>query len=180
MKKIITAFALLAFFGTVISPNCGHNLYCPENNTCCLNLHPENPLFMVCCPTKNAICCTDNLHCCPSGYFCDYVRNRCTKGNNSFLAYVSLNDDSAPFEKTSSSNYTPNNPDYKFLMDIEECGKLDQKLGYLALKAYQFFKSGTKEGRLLSKITLGEILKQKITKGTICHAVTEKLILLLN
>ena len=176
MKKII--IALLAFLGTVISSNCGYNLYCPENNTCCLNEHPENP-FMVCCPHKNGICCSDNLHCCPSGYFCDYVRKSCTKGNNSFLAYVSLND-SAPFAKTSSTSYYPNNPDYAFLMDIEECGKLDQKLGYLALKAFRFFKYGTKEGRLLSKITLGEILKQKITNGTICHDVTEKLFLLLN
>ena len=39
---------------------------CPNGNTCCKNEQNN----YGCCPAKNAVCCTDGVHCCPEGYKC--------------------------------------------------------------------------------------------------------------
>jgi hypothetical protein len=180
MKKIIIAFSLLALIQTVISKiKCGYNYWCPDGTTCCLKPLGYKNSLDVCCPHENGVCCSDHINCCPNGYTCNFSINRCEKGNNSFLAFVTLKDNT-PLSKTTENNYSPDNQDYKFLLDIQECGKLDQRLGNLALLAFREFKFGTIKGRELARSRLDEILKQKITKGTKCHEVTEKLILLLN
>ncbi|TNN42529.1 Granulin [Liparis tanakae] len=39
---------------------------CPEGNTCCRT----SASSWGCCPSPNAVCCSDMLHCCPTGYTC--------------------------------------------------------------------------------------------------------------
>ena len=39
---------------------------CPSGNTCCKLANEE----WGCCPFPNAVCCSDKIHCCPSGYTC--------------------------------------------------------------------------------------------------------------
>ena len=48
-------------------------------------------IIILSCPIKNAICCEDHLHCCPSGYTCDVADGRCNKGDLSipFLKKIS-------------------------------------------------------------------------------------------
>ncbi|CAF0820953.1 unnamed protein product [Rotaria sordida] len=50
--------------------------YCPDNETCCKLSSGQ----YGCCPLPNAVCCNDNLHCCPTGYRCDVEHSRCEKG----------------------------------------------------------------------------------------------------
>ncbi|CAF3466975.1 unnamed protein product [Rotaria socialis] len=50
--------------------------YCPDNETCCLLSSGQ----YGCCPLPDAVCCNDNLHCCPNGYTCDVEHSRCQKG----------------------------------------------------------------------------------------------------
>ncbi|XP_071498989.1 uncharacterized protein [Diadema antillarum] len=71
------------------SVNCPDGITkCPENNTCCKLSTGQ----YGCCPLPNAVCCSDDLHCCPSGYTCDTSAGTCTRGND-VLAW---------FEKTPS------------------------------------------------------------------------------
>ena len=58
-----------------------HPLYCtrdlirrkpPTGQSCC-----ETSSGFGCCPTENAICCGDGLHCCPQGSTCDITTATC-------------------------------------------------------------------------------------------------------
>ena len=49
---------------TVTCPDGGT---CDDGNTCCMN---ESGGY-GCCPQVNAVCCSDHVHCCPSGYTCN-------------------------------------------------------------------------------------------------------------
>lgn len=54
---------------------CGTGDYlCPDNCTCCRSTGAA----YSCCPIKDAVCCSDMEHCCPSGTFCDFTRGACT------------------------------------------------------------------------------------------------------
>ena len=46
---------------------------CAENTTCCLM---QSGAY-GCCPHKNAVCCSDKLHCCPYGTTCDIAKQDC-------------------------------------------------------------------------------------------------------
>ncbi|KAF6017204.1 GRN [Bugula neritina] len=35
-----------------------------------------------CCPVLNAVCCSDHVHCCPSGYTCSTGTGQCIKGSS--------------------------------------------------------------------------------------------------
>ena len=48
---------------------------CPNRNTCC-KLSDGN---YACCPLVNAVCCSDQKHCCPHGYTCNVTTASCTK-----------------------------------------------------------------------------------------------------
>ena len=39
---------------------------CPAGNTCC----KLSSGGYGCCPLPDAVCCSDEIHCCPSGYTC--------------------------------------------------------------------------------------------------------------
>ena len=47
---------------------------CPNRNTCC-KLTDGN---YACCPLVDAVCCSDQKHCCPHGYSCDVKTASCT------------------------------------------------------------------------------------------------------
>ncbi|CAH8602860.1 unnamed protein product [Heterobilharzia americana] len=56
----------------------GGKFKCPETSTCCKLSNGE----YACCPVRNATCCTDGLHCCPSGTTCDYKKFSCIQLDN--------------------------------------------------------------------------------------------------
>ena len=60
---------------TVICPD--KESQCPDGNTCCELSSGQ----YGCCPLPNAVCCSDHLHCCPSGYTCDVSAGKCNKGS---------------------------------------------------------------------------------------------------
>ena len=49
---------------------------CPNGDTCCLTATGD----YGCCPDPNAVCCSDEKHCCPQGYQCDVSSGSCIKG----------------------------------------------------------------------------------------------------
>lgn len=59
---------------TIICP--GGKYSCPEYMTCC----PSSKGKYGCCPFPNAVCCSDNWHCCPGGSSCDLQHDRCIRG----------------------------------------------------------------------------------------------------
>ncbi|KAK3790504.1 hypothetical protein RRG08_060554 [Elysia crispata] len=63
------------------NPVCPDGSSCPSGNTCCENQQGT----YSCCPLPSAVCCSDRLHCCPTGYTCDVAAGRCNKGTE-FLA----------------------------------------------------------------------------------------------
>ncbi|KAL8558870.1 hypothetical protein ACOMHN_054301 [Nucella lapillus] len=54
---------------------CKDGLMCPDGNTCCL----LNSGSYGCCPYSDAVCCSDQVHCCPHDCHCDYVKKACAK-----------------------------------------------------------------------------------------------------
>ncbi|XP_053309322.1 progranulin [Spea bombifrons] len=59
----------------VTNVQCDEETSCPEGNTCCRLATGE----WGCCPIEKAVCCSDHLHCCPSGYTCDVSTGSCNK-----------------------------------------------------------------------------------------------------
>ncbi|CAH8867229.1 unnamed protein product [Trichobilharzia szidati] len=53
----------------------GGKSMCPDTSTCCKLSQGE----YACCPTRNATCCSDGIHCCPFGTKCDYKTSSCVK-----------------------------------------------------------------------------------------------------
>lgn len=53
---------------------------CNNQSTCCLTDQGYK-----CCPYPNAVCCADQAHCCPSGYFCNLVTQMCEKQDQPLL-----------------------------------------------------------------------------------------------
>ncbi|XP_034456565.1 progranulin-like isoform X1 [Hippoglossus hippoglossus] len=51
---------------------CPDGTVCKDDNTCCMTTNGYS-----CCPYPNAVCCTDLIHCCPSGYSCDLAAQMC-------------------------------------------------------------------------------------------------------
>ncbi|XP_012685020.2 granulin 1 isoform X2 [Clupea harengus] len=56
---------------TVVCPN-GH--VCSVMNTCCLAKEGYG-----CCIYPSAVCCSDLLHCCPAGYYCNAESQLCVR-----------------------------------------------------------------------------------------------------
>ncbi|XP_061444484.1 progranulin isoform X2 [Rhineura floridana] len=52
---------------------------CPDGNTCCR----RGPSTWGCCPLEEAVCCSDNIHCCPKGYTCDLSAGSCLRDSRS-------------------------------------------------------------------------------------------------
>lgn len=52
---------------------CPDNSTCDDSMTCC----KVNEQQFGCCPYPNAVCCQDEVHCCPNDYLCDVVEQHC-------------------------------------------------------------------------------------------------------
>ncbi|XP_062265778.1 granulin 2 isoform X1 [Platichthys flesus] len=53
---------------------CPDGKVCQDNNTCCMSTKGY-----ACCHYPNAVCCSDQTHCCPSGYRCNIASQMCEK-----------------------------------------------------------------------------------------------------
>ena len=63
----VTMMALVALTATLVESQevCGDGPYtCPAGQTCC----PDSVGNWGCCPSPNASCCPDHVHCCPEDY----------------------------------------------------------------------------------------------------------------
>merc|ERR1719483_675252 len=54
----------------------GGDSSCPDGSTCCQLASGQ----FGCCPQPKAVCCSDHVHCCPTGYKCDVSAGTCSKG----------------------------------------------------------------------------------------------------
>ncbi|XP_062294871.1 granulin a [Scomber scombrus] len=54
---------------------CDDTTSCPDGETCC----KMSDTAWGCCPSPNAVCCSDMQHCCPTGYTCTDTGG-CTQG----------------------------------------------------------------------------------------------------
>lgn len=59
----------------VVVPCSDGRSHCPDGYTCCVA--PSGSYS--CCPLKDAVCCDDNVHCCPHGTVCNPDRGACQK-----------------------------------------------------------------------------------------------------
>lgn len=58
---------------------CPDGHYCPDGDTCC---HlPVASKEYGCCPLRNAVCCSDRIHCCPEGSTCNIEGGYCSSGD---------------------------------------------------------------------------------------------------
>eukprot|EP01123_Difflugia_compressa_P011396 TRINITY_DN4532_c0_g1_i1.p1 TRINITY_DN4532_c0_g1~~TRINITY_DN4532_c0_g1_i1.p1 ORF type:complete len:374 (-),score=50.98 TRINITY_DN4532_c0_g1_i1:26-1147(-) len=66
------------------------NSQCPssacESETCC----PIGDGTYACCPIVPGDCCSDGLHCCPSGYNCNYNTGTCTSNEEHVMDLVAV------------------------------------------------------------------------------------------
>ncbi|XP_068118179.1 progranulin-like [Hyperolius riggenbachi] len=58
-----------------LNVTCDVTSACPDDTTCCRLASGK----WGCCPIKQAVCCSDHQHCCPSGYTCDVSAGTCNK-----------------------------------------------------------------------------------------------------
>ncbi|KAL4222497.1 hypothetical protein ACF0H5_018536 [Mactra antiquata] len=65
--------------GTVQCPDGEHE--CPDGHTCCRSAEGYS-----CCPLPHAVCCSDQVHCCPANTVCDLTHGKCIPGDGSFVA----------------------------------------------------------------------------------------------
>ncbi|XP_031700113.1 granulin b isoform X1 [Anarrhichthys ocellatus] len=94
--------------GSVSCP--GGRSSCPDSCTCCLLSSGD----YGCCPYTQAMCCSDHLHCCPSGTICDLEHGVCRSG-----------EPSAPLKKTAAEPDDVKCPDEKSAcLDQTTCCKM--------------------------------------------------------
>ncbi|KAM8730432.1 granulin b isoform 1-T2 [Acanthopagrus schlegelii] len=59
---------------------------CPDQTTCC---QMSNGSY-GCCPMPDAVCCSDHIHCCPSGTQCDLIHSTCASDQTEFSLAVKI------------------------------------------------------------------------------------------
>ncbi|XP_021415663.2 progranulin isoform X2 [Oncorhynchus mykiss] len=65
---------------------CPGGKVCSDQTTCCLTKGGY-----ACCPVPNAVCCSDMAHCCPSGFNCNAITQKCEKGDHPWSSVPMLN-----------------------------------------------------------------------------------------
>uniref|UniRef100_A0A1I7Y2R3 Granulin n=2 Tax=Steinernema glaseri TaxID=37863 RepID=A0A1I7Y2R3_9BILA len=78
MAKNTLPYVLLALLGTSLvlaydDVQCPDQSHCPSDSSCCM-LYDGS---YGCCPYQNAVCCKDQIHCCPSNTHCHEEAGRC-------------------------------------------------------------------------------------------------------
>lgn len=91
-----------------VSIRCSKHKICAPDSTCCIL--PNG--VQGCCPLKNAVCCSDERHCCPEGFKCDMKERRCYQGQIKIPFYpktvaldseeTQLQEHKSPFNKITS------------------------------------------------------------------------------
>ena len=77
VASVLIVLCGLVIFSHAKENQCpGDKASCPDDSTCCVL---SNGSF-GCCPTQNAVCCGDSVHCCPDGYTCDVIKGVCKTG----------------------------------------------------------------------------------------------------
>lgn len=71
-KYLLGLFFILCSFKLSLQTICDDGSECAGESTCC----PSHGGFF-CCPLKNAVCCSDGNHCCPTGYKCNIEERKC-------------------------------------------------------------------------------------------------------
>jgi len=62
---------------------------CPTGNTCC----PAVNGGWNCCPSTDAVCCSDKIHCCPQGYKCTLSGGNCvSESDGSVIPWLDKQD----------------------------------------------------------------------------------------
>ncbi|KAK1172894.1 progranulin-like [Acipenser oxyrinchus oxyrinchus] len=56
------------------SITCPDGTMCSDHSTCCKTLNGYE-----CCPVPEAVCCSDQYHCCPKSYTCNFQTKMCDK-----------------------------------------------------------------------------------------------------
>uniref|UniRef100_V5HDN4 Putative granulin n=2 Tax=Ixodes ricinus TaxID=34613 RepID=V5HDN4_IXORI len=77
MLKKVPAFRTEKKPRLVSDVQCPDGGSCPDGQTCC---QIQGGSY-GCCPYEDATCCSDDVHCCPSGYECDTATASCRKGD---------------------------------------------------------------------------------------------------
>nr|AJD81432.1 granulin epithelin precursor variant 1 [Pinctada fucata] len=75
---------------------------CPTGQTCC----PLVDGHFGCCPTPNAVCCSDRRHCCLAGSQCDVRDGKCIKADNSVTNWL----EKVPAQKVEQKEEKPGDP----------------------------------------------------------------------
>eukprot|EP01025_Chloroclados_australasicus_P027802 TRINITY_DN2750_c2_g1_i1.p2 TRINITY_DN2750_c2_g1~~TRINITY_DN2750_c2_g1_i1.p2 ORF type:complete len:465 (-),score=50.01 TRINITY_DN2750_c2_g1_i1:323-1717(-) len=62
---------------------CNQIYTCNAGSTCCCEVESKGVCIQYgCCPIMNAVCCSDNVHCCPEDTMCDMIANSCVPKPN--------------------------------------------------------------------------------------------------
>ncbi|KAK2830257.1 hypothetical protein Q5P01_018188 [Channa striata] len=59
---------------------CPDGSVCPDSTTCC-----STESGYSCCHYPNAVCCSDQAHCCPSGFRCNIATQTCERTNEPWM-----------------------------------------------------------------------------------------------
>ncbi|XP_069807569.1 progranulin isoform X2 [Dendropsophus ebraccatus] len=86
MLKKMPARVRLSSAKTVKEVPCHDGSSCPDGTTCCQTADRH----YGCCPFMSAVCCSDFVHCCPSGTTCDVTRKKCVNANFEIPMYNKL------------------------------------------------------------------------------------------
>ena len=83
---VITWFKIFVF-EKVPNMVCPDGSQCPDSGFTCCELSSGG---YGCCPFPRAVCCSDDLHCCPEGTTCDVASGTCNGGTERVKIYTKI------------------------------------------------------------------------------------------
>lgn len=92
--------------GFVNGNTCPDGHRCPGSYTCCKMYRGD----YGCCPYRNAQCCSDGFHCCPSGSKCDITSGGCSNVKTNITVKAATLMDSRHITKTRARSWEISDP----------------------------------------------------------------------